>query len=243
MPRNGLLIAFFQVNTTGAEALCELLRSLVGATKETVLLDVCCGTGTLGLSLASSVKRLIGIEMCAPAVEDARANAARNGITNALFIAKKAEEATLSVLENLSAAEKRSLVAIVDPPRAGLHTDVLKALRGCLPLTKILFVACHAPSFVANSVVLCRPASKSFLGAPFAPTRAYALDLFPHTQHCELITVLERPPPQPPQQPQQPQQPQPPLQSSPEPPLKPPFEGGGGGDGQGGGCSTGSVGA
>ncbi|KOO29742.1 tRNA (uracil-5-)-methyltransferase-like a [Chrysochromulina tobinii] len=143
---------FPPVNTTGAEALCELLRSLVGATKETVLLDVCCGTGTLGLSLASSVKRLIGIEMCAPAVEDARANAARNGITNALFIAKKAEEATLSVLENLSAAEKRSLVAIVDPPRAGLHTDVLKALRGCLPLTKILFVACHAPSFVANSV-------------------------------------------------------------------------------------------
>jgi tRNA (uracil-5-)-methyltransferase len=133
LPPNGLLIAFFQVNTTGAEALCELLRSLVGATKETVLLDVCCGTGTLGLSLASSVKRLIGIEMCAPAVEDARANAARNGITNALFIAKKAEEATLSVLENLSAAEKRSLVAIVDPPRAGLHTDVLKALRGWKP--------------------------------------------------------------------------------------------------------------
>ena len=172
--------------------MCTLLRTLVSATPQTILLDVCCGTGTLGLSLASSVKRLVGIEMCAPAVQDARANAARNGLKNAEFRAAKAEVATRSILERLTDEEKRHLVAIVDPPRAGLQAEVLKALRACTPLTKLIFVACHAPSFVNNAVLLCRPTSTSFPGAPFAPTKAYALDLFPHTPHCELIVVLER---------------------------------------------------
>ena len=156
---------------------------------------MCCGTGALGLSLAACVKQLIGIEICAPAVEDARENAVRNGITNARFIAAKAEDATRSVLDSLSDAEKASLVAIVDPPRAGLQAEVLKALRACEPLRKLIFVACHAPSFVHNAVTLCRPTSKSFAGAPFVPTKAFALDLFPHTPHCELIVVLERAPP------------------------------------------------
>ena len=184
--------AFFQVNTTGAEALCSLLRTLVAARPQTVLLDVCCGTGTLGLSLAGSVQRVIGIEVCAPAVEDARANAARNGITNATFLAAKAEVATRSVLEQLTDDEKAHLVAIVDPPRAGLQAEVLKALRACLPLTRIIYVSCHAPSFVANAVPLCRPTSTSFAGAPFVPAKAFGLDLFPHTPRCELIVLLER---------------------------------------------------
>ena len=69
-------------------------------------LDVCCGTGTLGLSLAASVKRVIGIEICVPAVEDARANALRNGVTNASFVASKAENATRRVLETLTDDEQ-----------------------------------------------------------------------------------------------------------------------------------------
>jgi tRNA (uracil-5-)-methyltransferase len=83
-------------------------------------------------------------------------------------------------------------VAIVDPPRAGLHHDVLKALRACTPLKRLVFVSCHAPAFVGNAVPLCRPTSRSFAGAPFVPTQAYAVDLFPHTAHCELIVLLER---------------------------------------------------
>ena len=184
--------AFFQVNTPGAEQLCELLRSVCNVGPNTVLLDVCCGTGTLGLSLASSVKRVIGVEICLPAVKDARANAARNKVGNATFMASKAEHATKGLLDSLTDEEKANLVAIVDPPRAGLHHDVIKALRACLPLTKLIFIACHAPSFVSNSAPLCRPTSTSFAGAPFAPVQAYGLDLFPHTAHCELVVVLER---------------------------------------------------
>ena len=143
-----------QVNTPGAESLCNLLRDLCQVGPSTTLLDVCCGTGTLGLSLvrtfvrlarscssrgpfvtaacsirvqASSVRRVIGIEICAPAVEDARANAERNGVANTTFIAAKAEVATRKLLDGLSPEERDSLVAIVDPPRAGLHPEVLKA--------------------------------------------------------------------------------------------------------------------
>ena len=108
MPPNASYINFFQVNTTGAEALCELLRSLVGATKETVLLDVCCGTGTLGLSLASSVKRLIGIEMCAPAHPSSAGSAGRVDtaapVNSTIDIELRRGPASLSVRWPLSAA-------------------------------------------------------------------------------------------------------------------------------------------
>lgn len=70
---------------------------------------------------------------------------------------------------------------------------MLKALRACLPLRRLVYVACHAPSFVQNAVALCRPSSRSFAGEPFAPVSAHAVDLFPHTAKCELVVVLERP--------------------------------------------------
>eukprot|EP00962_Isochrysis_galbana_P016713 scaffold4787_cov117-Isochrysis_galbana.AAC.2 len=159
---------------------------------DTVVLDVCCGTGTIGLCMASVAKRVIGIEMNTKAVQDARSNALLNSIPNAEFIASTAEAATRRVLSRLSAAERESLVAVVDPPRAGLHNDVIKALRGCLPLKRILFVSCHAPAFVRNAVGFCRPPSRAFEGEPFTPTRAFAVDLFPDTEHCELVVLLER---------------------------------------------------
>ena len=186
--------AFFQVNTVAAERLCLTLREECTLSPDTILLDVCCGTGTLGLSMARSVKRVIGIEMCEEAVEDARANAAINGLGNTMFHASKAELAIRQVLAELSPAELRSVVAIVDPPRNGLHADVLKCLRACLPLRRLLFVSCHVPGFVANAIALCRPSSNAFRGDPFVPTKLIPLDLFPHTDHCELVVVLERPP-------------------------------------------------
>eukprot|EP00316_Scyphosphaera_apsteinii_P011364 CAMPEP_0119303014 /NCGR_PEP_ID=MMETSP1333-20130426/4512_1 /TAXON_ID=418940 /ORGANISM="Scyphosphaera apsteinii, Strain RCC1455" /LENGTH=701 /DNA_ID=CAMNT_0007305561 /DNA_START=12 /DNA_END=2117 /DNA_ORIENTATION=- len=184
--------AFFQVNSGGAECLCSLLRSHCGITESTVLLDVCCGTGTLSLSMASAVRRVIGVELNEAAVQDAKVNAELNGITNATFIAQKAETATRNVLDGLSPLEKANLVAIVDPPRAGLHPDVLKALRACSPLRRILYVSCHAPSFVQNAVALCRPTSLKFRGEPFSPKRAFPVDLFPHTDKCEVVVLLER---------------------------------------------------
>eukprot|EP00967_Tisochrysis_lutea_P062052 scaffold79579_cov28-Tisochrysis_lutea.AAC.4 len=121
-----------------------------------------------------------------------RANAKLNGIDNAMFISSKAELATRNVLEQLTVDERRSLVAVVDPPRAGLHNDVIKALRSCLPLKRIIYISCHAPAFVRNAIGFCRPTSKAFEGEPFIPVHAYPMDMFPDTEHCELVVVLER---------------------------------------------------
>lgn len=97
--------------------------------------------------MAPAVKRVIGIELCAEAVEDARANAALNGLSNVEFHASRAEHAIREVLDGLTRAELRNVVAVVDPPRQGLHNDVLKALRGCEPLRrKDSFTSIESPS-------------------------------------------------------------------------------------------------
>lgn len=184
--------AFFQVNTAAAERLITLLRTQCGLGPSTTLLDVCCGTGAIGLSMAAAVRKVYGIEMCVAAVEDAKRNAQRNGVTNAWFVAGKAEDKINSVLRNLTNDEKEHLVAVVDPPRAGLHDSVLKALRGCMPLRRILYVSCHSASFIKNAVPLCRPPSNNFQGPPFRLRHAFPVDLFPHTDHCELVVLLER---------------------------------------------------
>jgi len=188
--------SFFQVNTSAAEALVRLLRSQCDLSPDTVLIDVCCGTGTLGLCMASSVKRLIGIEACSAAVDDAVRNAHHNGIANATFVAAKAEAALGGILGGLDATERSHLIAIVDPPRAGLHPSVLRTLRACTQLTRLLFVSCHVPAFVSNAAILCQPVGpqegSAGAGVPFVPTRAFPIDLFPDTRHCELVVLLER---------------------------------------------------
>ena len=189
--------AFFQVNSGAACGLVTLIGEQCSLGPRTVLLDVCCGAGTIGLALASRVRKVIGVEILSEAVDDAQRNAAMNGIENAHFVAAKAEVAMRSVLQKLSAEERENLVAIVDPPRAGLHTDVVKALRACEPLSRIIYVSCHAPGFVSNAVQLCRPTSNAFQGKPFEPIAAFPVDLFPHTLHCELVVLLERATPQP----------------------------------------------
>ena len=164
--------AFFQVNVAAAEQLISLLRSQCGLSERTVLLDVCCGTGTIGLSMATAVRRVIGIELSDAAVADARANAALNEIGNATFLASKAEAAIKRVLTGLTAEDRQHLVAIVDPPRAGLHNDVVKALRACEPLARLLYVSCHAGLRRQRRPAL--PAtSKAYAGTPFEPKHAW----------------------------------------------------------------------
>ena len=85
------------------------------------------------------------------------------------------------------------LVAIVDPPRGGLHGSVLKALRGCSLIRRVVYVSCNPRgTFVDNAVTLCSPTSKAIKGKPFRPVRATPVDLFPHTPHTELLCTFER---------------------------------------------------
>lgn len=324
--------AFFQVNSLAAEKLYSLAGDWASLGPDTLLFDICCGTGTIGLTLANRVGMVVGIEMNASAVSDAQRNAEINGIKNCRFICGKAEDVMGSVLkeylasppkvyglidtkeknsqENTTSTEKtdsivnasetdedsgivsengksmsidpdttpienmdstdsttepegktglectngkslsessadritesetqlkkscssenlttpvqpfKNVVAIVDPPRAGLHPTVIKLLRTNSRLRRLVYISCNPESLVANAIELCTPSpdetekgnnknnrmwrkmssaclarhrTKSMPSSePFKPVKAMAVDLFPHTPHCELVMLLER---------------------------------------------------
>ncbi|XP_044530515.1 tRNA (uracil-5-)-methyltransferase homolog A [Gracilinanus agilis] len=181
--------AFFQVNTPAAEVLYRTIQDWAQLDGESTVLDVCCGTGTIGLSLAQKVKKVIGIELCQEAVEDARVNAKINALDNIEFRCGKAEDLVPSLMSSLAS---QRLTAIVDPPRAGLHSKVILALRRAEHLKRLLYVSCNPRAAMSNFVDLCRAPSNRVKGAPFRPVRAVAVDLFPQTLHCEMLILFER---------------------------------------------------
>lgn len=226
--------AFFQVHTEAAErlvsTLCECTRrsrfaepfakeDCGDANSDThpvpLLLDVCCGAGTLGLILARycGCKQVRGIESCEPAVEDARVNAQLNQLGNiAQFECGNAESKINEILRQASDSSSGcgggGVVAIVDPPRTGLKPTVCAALRKQPAVERVVFVSCNphghqmrfdytvkGGSLIDNAVVLCGPphgTKDSAIGAPFRPAFAQAVDLFPDTPHCELVVVFDR---------------------------------------------------
>ncbi|XP_036382403.1 tRNA (uracil-5-)-methyltransferase homolog A [Megalops cyprinoides] len=181
--------SFFQINTLAAEVLYSAVGEWAQLDQDSTVLDVCCGTGTIGISLAKRVKKVIGIELCQEAVEDAKFNAKINGLSNVEFHCGKAEDIFPSVL---NAVVSPHLTAIVDPPRAGLHSKVILAIRRAEHLKRLVYVACNAKAAMNNFIDLCRAPSNRVRGAPFRPVRAMAVDLFPQTVHCEMLLLFER---------------------------------------------------
>uniref|UniRef100_A0A8C5UN75 tRNA (uracil(54)-C(5))-methyltransferase n=1 Tax=Malurus cyaneus samueli TaxID=2593467 RepID=A0A8C5UN75_9PASS len=181
--------AFFQVNTQAAEVLYTAIGEWAQLSQESTVLDICCGTGTIGISLAKKVKKVIGIELCQEAVQDAKANAQINELSNIEFYCGKAEDIVPSLMNSLA---PQNLITIVDPPRAGLHSKVILALRRAEHLKKLIYVSCNPRAAMNNFVDLCRAPSNRVKGASFRPVRAMAVDLFPQTRHCELLIFFER---------------------------------------------------
>uniref|UniRef100_A0A8C2INE1 tRNA (uracil(54)-C(5))-methyltransferase n=1 Tax=Cyprinus carpio TaxID=7962 RepID=A0A8C2INE1_CYPCA len=179
--------SFFQTNTPAAEVLYSAVGEWAQLDQDSTVLDVCCGTGTIGISLAKRVKKVIGIELCQEAVEDAKANAEANGLTNVEFHCGKAEDVFPTVL---NAVVSPNVTAIVDPPRAGLHSKVILAIRRAEHLKRLVYVACNAKAAMNNFIDLCRAPSNRVRGSPFRPVRAMAVDLFPQTMHCETILLF-----------------------------------------------------
>eukprot|EP01130_Rhizamoeba_saxonica_P018415 TRINITY_DN9207_c0_g1_i1.p1 TRINITY_DN9207_c0_g1~~TRINITY_DN9207_c0_g1_i1.p1 ORF type:complete len:562 (-),score=159.92 TRINITY_DN9207_c0_g1_i1:33-1718(-) len=183
--------SFFQVNTKAAELLYTIVGDWCGDMDEnTIVLDICCGTGTIGLTLANRVKKIIGVEMVESAVTDAIQNAKDNNIENVEFVVGKAEDVLKGVIESLPKDAK--IIGVVDPPRSGLHGKTIKAIRECNNISKIIYVSCKQTSLVNDMADFCRSESKKMVGRPFIPLRSTAVDLFPHTPHCELIVEMER---------------------------------------------------
>ncbi|XP_040203778.1 tRNA (uracil-5-)-methyltransferase homolog A isoform X2 [Rana temporaria] len=181
--------AFFQVNTPAAEVLYSTIADWAQLDQNSTVLDVCCGTGTIGLSLAQRVKKVIGIELCQEAIADAKANAQLNNLSNVEFRCGKAEDIFPKLINTLVS---HNPIAIVDPPRAGLHSKVIIAIRKAEHLKQLIYVSCNPKAAFNNFVDLCRAPSNRVKGRPFRPIRAVAVDLFPQTPHCELLILFER---------------------------------------------------
>ncbi|CAI5741500.1 unnamed protein product [Hyaloperonospora brassicae] len=188
--------AFFQVNTRGAEKLYSLVKEYANADEHTMLYDVCCGTGTIAICASEGVGKVVGIEICKSATDDAAVNAELNGVKNVSFVNSKAEAVMKDLLQKKrdeSEMHLNRVVAIVDPPRAGLHHQVLRALRACPPVERIVYVSCNPTvSLVRDAMTLCGPSSKALQGQAFEPVHAAPVDMFPHTPHCEMIIVFDR---------------------------------------------------
>ncbi len=201
--------AFFQVTTEGAEQLynvvVEKVKEVTPHPKDTLLFDVCCGTGTIGLTCMKegAVGKVVGIDISEPAIKDAIINAERNGYkcseessswaNNELtrFIASRAELVMNKEASNVP--RNCHVIAVVDPAREGLHPDVIKALRHQPELERIVYVSCNPfGSLVKDAGLLCSPATKKYRGLPFKIASARPVDMFPLTDHCEMVMVFDR---------------------------------------------------
>lgn len=163
--------------------------------EDTIVLDICCGTGAIGICLSSGSKKVIGVEIIEQAIENAKVNVELNKDKiqpeKCEFYAGKAEELLPNIVKEL-ASEKHKIIGIVDPPRSGLHKDVLKALRTCKGLDRLIYVSCNPFSQIKDMQYLCYEADKKRKGPPFKPLKCKGADLFPHTNHVESIILFER---------------------------------------------------
>lgn len=193
--------AFFQVTTVGAEVLYDevaaRVREVTQNPADTLLLDVCCGTGTIGLHCMKEgvAGRVLGVDISEPAIEDAKANAVRNGYGDegvTRFVASRAE---LVLAEELQKPDVKGkpIVAVVDPAREGLHADVIRALRCNPEIRRLVYVSCNPTGSLTNDAAsLCQLPTKKYKGLPFKPTLAQPVDMFPLTSHCELVITFDR---------------------------------------------------
>lgn len=171
--------AFFQTNTKGAEVLYTAAREAAGLTADALLYDLYCGAGTISLFCAPHVKHVVGVELVPEAVANAKANAERNGISNATFVAGD----MLKLFTPEFVREHGTPdVLIVDPPRAGMHHKVVKQIAELAP-ERLVYVSCNPRSQARDLAGLLDT---------YTVERVQPVDMFPHTAHVETVMTLRR---------------------------------------------------
>jgi len=171
--------SFFQTNSYQVQRLYDLAVELAEPKKDERMLDLYTGTGTIAIYFSDLVREVIGVESVADAIHDARANVEENSAHNCEFVISDVAD----YLENVTAAEEKFDLVVVDPPRAGLHPGVTKSLRQLRP-PKIVYISCN-PATLARDL-------KEFLADGYTLNRAVPVDLFPHTYHIEAACRLTR---------------------------------------------------
>lgn len=170
--------SFYQTNTDQAYHLYSVARQFAGLTGEEVVYDLYTGTGTIANFVACSAKKVVGIEYVPEAIEDAKVNSDINGIGNTLFFAGDMKDI---LTDEFIAGHGRPDVIITDPPRAGMHPDVVETILRATP-RRIVYVSCN-PATQARDLQL--------LDRLYKVVAVQPVDMFPHTPHVENVVALE----------------------------------------------------
>ncbi|MBD5253817.1 MAG: 23S rRNA (uracil(1939)-C(5))-methyltransferase RlmD [Barnesiella sp.] len=169
--------SFYQTNSRQAQRLYSVARDFAGLKGDELVYDLYTGTGTIACFLARGVRHVVGIEYVPEAVADARINAEVNGLENTEFYAGDMKNV---LTDEFIAAHGRPDVMIVDPPRAGMHEDVVKVILNAEP-SRIVYVSCN-PATQARDLAL--------LHEKYDVEAIRPVDMFPHTQHVENVVAL-----------------------------------------------------
>ena len=170
--------SFYQTNTEQAYELYKVARNMADLTGDELVYDLYTGTGTIANFVARQARQVIGIEYVPEAIEDAKINSKINKIENTLFFAGDMKDI---LNDDFVAKYGRPDVIITDPPRAGMHEDVVNVILNAEP-KRIVYVSC-------NSATQAR--DLQLLDAKYRVTAVQPVDMFPHTQHVENVVRLE----------------------------------------------------
>ena len=170
--------SFFQTNTKQAEKLYAITRDFAELTGNEIVYDLYCGTGSIGIFVSKLAKKIIGVEVIAEAIEDAKINAALNNIEHAEFFAGD----VIKICDDRFFADHgRPDVIITDPPRAGMHEKlVIKLLEIAAP--KIVYVSCNTATQARDL---------GLLSEKYKVEKIQPVDMFPHTHHIECVVLLK----------------------------------------------------
>ena len=171
--------SFYQVNRVQAERLYAKAIEFAGLTGQETVLDLYCGAGTITLALSDHAKKVLGAEIVPEAIDDARENAARNGVKNTEFFCGDASD----VAKKLARENLRPDVITVDPPRKGLAADVVESIAEMQP-GRVVYVSC-------DSATMARDV-KRLADLGYTAQRACAVDMFPRADHVETVVLLSK---------------------------------------------------
>jgi len=169
--------SFFQTNSFQVEKLYSVVKDFADLKAEESVLDLYCGIGTISIFLSPQAKKVIGVESLAQSVEDAQRNAHKNKISNCEFICGESKR----ILSELITRGEKFDVVVVDPPRAGLHPDVVAYLSD-IKIEKLIYVSCNPATLARDLKLFCEKGYKIDQVQP--------VDMFPHTPHIETVVKL-----------------------------------------------------
>ena len=171
--------SFYQTNSVGAYEPYKVVRRFADLGGDELVYDLYTGTGTIANFVAGKARHVIGIEYVEDAIKDARINSAENSITNTEFFAGDMKDV---LTDDFVAEHGRPDVIIVDPPRAGMHGDVVNVILNAAP-PRIVYVSCNQATQARDLALL---------DTKYRVTAVQPVDMFPHTQHVENVARLER---------------------------------------------------